>query len=30
MTNRKFAEFVERINNSTQHQVFLQAVEEES
>lgn len=30
MTNRLFAEFVDRINNSSQHQVFLHAVEDES
>lgn len=29
MTSRKFAEFVERINNSAKHQPFLQAVEDE-
>ena len=30
MTHRPFAEFVDRINNSSQHQVFLRAVEDES
>jgi cullin-associated NEDD8-dissociated protein 1 len=30
MTNRVFADFVDRINKSSPHRVFLQAVEEES
>lgn len=29
MSNRKFAEFVERINNSSKHRIFLEAVEDE-
>jgi len=29
MTNRKFAEFVDRINTSSKHQPFLNAVEDE-
>ena len=30
MNNRKFAEFVERINNSSKHRIFLEAVEDEN
>ena len=30
MSNRKFADFVERINNSSKHRIFLDAVEDEN
>jgi len=30
MNQRKFAEFVERINNSSKHRIFLEAVEDEN